>query len=230
MKKRCEKCGQEMELDTERHPFFAKIAESIKTCGACLEKEQQERDAAAAAAQAFIDTTARIASWELICPEEFREVDFGKLPNRKAFNEALAIRIEKRALGLIGPTSRGKTRALYQIMKREHFDGKGVQIISHDAALRYGGLFGKSAEAAWEWVEEKMTCDVLGLDDVFKSKLTDSFEQALFTIISTRMEWRRPFVLTTQDVGKTLEARMSADRGAALSRRLREFCDTVSFV
>ncbi len=71
--------------------------------------------------------------------------------------------------------------------------------------------------------------DLLLLDDVFKGKLSDGLEQAIYSIISLRTENEKPTILTLNDVGETLLARMSPDRGPALVRRLREFCEMISF-
>ena len=67
------------------------------------------------------------------------------------------------------------------------------------------------------------------MDDIFKVKLTDSFENAIFTIIDQRINNLRPIIATMNDVGATLAARMSPDRGGPIVRRLREACQIVVF-
>lgn len=151
------------------------------------------------------------------------------MPRPEAFRKSMAWQFGKRGLILMGPTGNGKSRSLYEILKREFRNGREVRAMDHSSALKYASMFSVSAADAWEWVQDKSECELLAMDDLFKSKLTESFEQAVFTIISTRMEWHRPFILTTQDIPRTMVARMTLDRGPALERRLKEFCDTVSF-
>ena len=67
------------------------------------------------------------------------------------------------------------------------------------------------------------------MDDIFKVKLTDSFENAIFTIIDQRINNLRPIIATTNDVGSTLAGRMSQDRGEPIVRRLREACKAIVF-
>jgi DNA replication protein DnaC len=130
---------------------------------------------------------------------------------------------------LHGDTGAGKSRCLYVLLKREFSAGHSVRVLSHDCGIEYAARYNEGPDVVRRWQDSHCTADILALDDVFKARLTDSLEQALFTMVSQRTERGLPVIVTCQDVGDTLLERMSADRGPALIRRLREFCDVVGF-
>jgi DNA replication protein DnaC len=135
----------------------------------------------------------------------------------------------RQGLLLYGASGRGKSRIAWAILKREFMAGKSVEVLDCTFGFQYSSKFAVSAGDASRWVGGLMTVDLLLLDDVLKVKLTDSVEQALFAIVNSRTERGLPIIVTTNDTGESLAARMSDDRGPALLRRLREFSTTISF-
>lgn len=170
-----------------------------------------------------------VSGWHRICPACFRDTEPHRLPSPTKLQRVLEWKHGPKGLVLHGTTGAGKTRCLYELLKREFKAGRTVSVLDHSSAYRYGDAFEQGPSAARHWIEHRCTVDILALDDIFKAKLTDSFEQAVFTIISQRTERGLPVLLTTNDVGATLEGRMSKDRGPALVRRIREFCESISF-
>ena len=71
------------------------------------------------------------------------------------------------------------------------------------------------------------------MDDLCKAKMTEAQEQALYAVFERRAAWLRPTIATMNSTGDMILARMTeagrADRGAALLRRMREFCEVVTF-
>jgi len=130
---------------------------------------------------------------------------------------------------LHGPTGAGKSRCAWLLLKREFEAGRTVGALNSTAGLTYAAKYGDSATEVARWIDRLTGVDLALLDDVFKCKLTDSFEAAVFTIINERTEHRLPIMVTTQDTGRTLLERLSPDRGEALVRRLREFCEDFPF-
>jgi DNA replication protein DnaC len=66
-------------------------------------------------------------------------------------------------------------------------------------------------------------------DDLGKLKLTERAEAELFGLIERRCANGCPIIATTNDTGETLSSRMTDNRGEAMVRRLREFCETIRF-
>lgn len=219
----CQKCGQ---LFTPACP--TKLAEFIHVCPACSERQAVE-DGQRLAARVQAAGANRRGRWEDLCPQSNRETLPHKLPRPLLLQRVLTWQFGPRGLVLHGETGLGKTRCAWLLVKREWETGRKFRALDCTAAFNYGALFGESAAAAACWVDQLITVDLLLLDDVFKVKLTDSFEQALFAIIAKRGEWNRPIIATLNDTGDSLRERMSPDRAVPMIRRLRENCDAVAF-
>lgn len=212
----CAQCSQPFVLE---YPTLAKF---VTVCPKCSEAQvKAEFKADAAKAHRFDE-----GAWRRFCPLTFHETDPKRLPKLPA---VLAWKFGARGLLLHGKTGSGKSRCLYELLKREFTDQRDISVLDHSTAYEYADAYGESPAKGLAWVERRAGVAILALDDVFKAKLTDSFEQALFTVISQRTERGKPVLVTTNDVGDSLISRMSLDRGPALVRRLREFCDKISF-
>ncbi len=203
-------------------PAFAKWG---ILCDSCAENDREKvlRDALERS------KLQDVSGWNRICPEEFRDTEPHRLPSPTKLQRVMDWKYGAKGLVLHGTTGAGKTRCLYWLLRREFTAGRTLSVLDHSSAYRYAEAYEQGPSAARHWIEHRCTVDILAMDDIFKAKLTDSFEQAIFTIISQRTERGLPVLLTTNDVGATLEGRMSKDRGPALVRRLREFCEAVSF-
>lgn len=218
--RKCPECGNDFEL-----PPYRLAAELVHICPGCSEKhaEQDQRDASARSG------VRRTEAWNSICPALFRDTDPSRLPRPTKLQAALNWQYGPRGLILFGATDKGKSRVAWEVLKREFKAGKTVAAIDCAFGYTYAAKFAESTAEAARYVERLMSVDLLLLDDVLKVKLTDSFEQALFAIVNERTERLLPVILTTNDTGETLLDRMSADRGPALLRRLRQFCTSVNF-
>lgn len=210
---------------------FPSLAHLVKVCPDCIEAEiraANKADSIKAWSQTPMNDTS---GWERLCPKTFRDTVPHRLPLPTRLQKVLAWKFGPKGLVLHGPTGLGKSRCLFELLKREFKECRTIAILNHSSALAFAALYDgdNSTESVRKWIEHKCSVDILALDDVFKSKLTESFEQALFTIFAQRTERNLPVLLTTNDVGKTLEARMSPDRGPALTRRIRDYCESISF-
>lgn len=212
-------CGKIVECPI---PSLAKFG---AFCDECFDRDNARILHEAKARTQIIDASG----WERFCPDCFRDTEPHRLPSPTKLQRVLAWQYGKRGLVLHGITGAGKSRCLYELLKREFKAGRSIAIMDHSTAFKYSEAYERGPGAVNQWMEHRMSVDILALDDLFKAKLTDSFEQAVFTVVASRTERGKPILMTTQDVGKTLIDRMSADRGPALIRRLREFCESVSF-
>ena len=217
--KTCRECGNNFEL------LWPSLARLVQVCPECSERHAEEDQRRIVENSSLV----REENWKHRCPYDFRATDRAKLPNKPAAEKALAWKYGSRGLLLVGFTGLGKSRVLWLIGKREYLAKRSVAVLDCESGLIYASKYSQSSRDVQQWIDGLLEVDLLLMDDVFKSKLTDSFESALFTIISGRTERGKPIILSTNDTGSVLINRLSPDRGEPMVRRLREFCASVSF-
>lgn len=167
--------------------------------------------------------------WSEICTAaRYRETDPRLLPAQGPYKAVAAWQYQERGLILTGPSGLGKTRAAWLLMRRLHEEGRNI--------LAFDG-FGWTANVARafmdvqnleRWMDGLTYVDMLFLDDVFRGKFTDAQELALWGVIERRTANKMPIIVTLNATGESLKA----DYGASVEpiiRRMREFCDSVSF-
>ena len=216
----CKICGKTFVCD---YPGYC--AQYVKECPECSDK----RAATDQKIKAEVGLARYYARSAFVTPKAYRNTIASRLPRPDRLQKVLGWCYGARGLVMHGATGMGKSRCLYVLIAREAKNNRTICILDHSAGYDYSALFGKDPTAASRWVEKHSTADILVLDDIFKVKLSDSFEQAIFSITATRTEKDLPLIVTCNDVGDSLATRMSSDRGPALIRRLREFCDIISF-
>lgn len=219
--RQCEDCGNQFT------PLFstAFLDKFVTRCEHCVQIQiTNETEKIIRESKEF-----QIVRWKAICPPEFIETDPAKLPAPRKLEEALKWEYGPIGLMLHGDTRKGKSRIAWQVARREFKAGKSIKALNASSGIRYAALYTQSTANAERWFDFAASCDLLILDDVFKVKLTEAFECALFGIICERTEHRRPFIVTMNDTGDTLLSRLSQDRGASMIERLREFCKIIRF-
>ena len=218
----CRECGKEFAPD-EVCAVIAKWATVCPTCSENHIRQENARDALEAG-------NRRLRVWENLCPPDFAATDPKRLPRPEMLARVLQWKFGRRGLLLHGPTGKGKSRCAWLLLKREFDAGRRIRVIDHSVGFRYAETFAQSAASAAVWIDQQSEAEILFLDDVFKARLTDSLEQALFTVISTRTEQGSPNIVSTNDTGDSLAGRLSPDRGQALIRRLVEYSTAIAFV
>jgi hypothetical protein len=172
----------------------------------------------------------RLSAWHSLCPPAYRDTDPVKLPRPSLLKRVLGWQYGPRGLVLHGKTGLGKSRCAWMLMRREYEHGRQLACVNYTGLYEYSELFSRSTEAASQWVWRLGRVSVLLLDDVFKAKFTDSFEQALFAVVASRAESNLPTIVTCNDTGESLKERLTQDRADALIRRIRESSDNIAFV
>jgi DNA replication protein DnaC len=214
--KECQRCFKTFPLaDTFEHRNYE------QTCPDCRREAKQRQDKKR--------SEERAENWEVICPASYKLTRFELLPNQAAAKKVVEWKFSPKGLLLHGKTRMGKSRTAWFLLQKQHFEGRGVEHLNSSAGLHYAALFSKSTDAVEQWFNRLATVDVLLLDDVFKIKITDSFESVMFSILDRRSENLKPSIVTGNDTGETLQARLSSDRGEPLIARLREFCEPIQF-
>jgi DNA replication protein DnaC len=222
-KNTCRECGTDFDMDLRL--FSTTMVQIVKVCPACSEKHAFEHHQR----RQMNSNQLRNEEWKRICPADFRGTIPQNLPHPHHLEKTLAWRYGPRGLLLYGGTGKGKSRCAWEVMKREFYAGRTIESLNSMAGIAFASKYAASAGEAGKWIIRLITVDLLLLDDVFKSKFTDSFEGALFTIISQRTERQKPIIITSNDTGASLIERMSPDRGEPLVRRLREHCSPINF-
>jgi DNA replication protein DnaC len=132
---------------------------------------------------------------------------------------------------MLGDTGKGKTRVSWTLLRRILVeDGRDIKFnwfdavqFGHDLATHY------KQDNAEEWLQRMAKRPLLFFDDLGKLKMTERAEVELFGLIERRCANELPVIVTTNDTGDSLASRMTDNRGPALIRRLREFCEPIQF-
>lgn len=167
---------------------------------------------------------------ERICPKLYLDTDIARLP-QKEFTQVMQWELGPRGLLLLGETGKGKTRVAWQAIRKVFSQGKEDISFRWFDCVGFGHELAKHyrTEDAEEWLENTASVDLVFFDDLGKLKLTERAEVELFGMVERRFAAMLPIIVTTNDTGDTLAARMTDNRGPALIRRLREFCDAIQF-
>jgi DNA replication protein DnaC len=219
VKRDCEACCGEFEVCDDAYARYKNL------CPACVKaaaKNRQEREAQER-------KLAREVEWAGFCPPDFQSLDRERLPRPEKLDEVMSWIYGPKGLILHGESGRGKTRCAWSLMAREHAQGRSIEVMDSLAGLEYAGKFSTSTSEAEKWVKRMISPHLLLMDDIFKNKLTDSFEGIVFAIIDHRIQHQRPTIITSNDTGATLAGRMTQDRANPLLRRLREHCQAIWF-
>lgn len=157
------------------------------------------------------------------CPELFKNTEPAKLPEVLR-NVALHWdpAITKKSLIIHGATRKGKTRCMWYVRNRLKGMKRFVRVLTmFELEAELVSAWGKDR---WDRVmRELVECDVLGLDDLGKEKMTDRMASVLFALIDQRTQACRPTIITTNHTGQSLLDRFpDKEIGAAFVARLKD--------
>ena len=224
----CCKCGAPIDTHSEVNmsdPATAALVERIMrltVCATCQEDVENQHHKR--------KLRERYAEWKSVCPSAFLETKRETLPKPHKFDQAMAWTYGAKGLCLHGASRGGKSRTAWKVCERE-FVHKEREVRAVDCTFgsEYAAKAKVSSLLVWEWMEELTKVPLLLADDVFKIKLTDAAELALFALVNSRTENSLPIILTTNDTGETLKKRLSPDRAEPLYQRIKEFTTAISF-
>jgi DNA replication protein DnaC len=165
-----------------------------------------------------------------ICPSLYQKTEANRLPATQ-LAKALEWQYGARGLILLGDTGKGKSRVAWTLLKRVLVEDKKEQGFMWFDAISFGHQIAKHYrdEDAEDWLDRVAQCPLVFFDDLGKLKLTERAEVELFGVIERRCAAELPIIVTTNDTGDSLAARMTDNRGPAMIRRLREFCEPIQF-
>lgn len=219
-------CGQ---------PGWSYFSFGPRKCDACMQREidfgrievnQKYFEGRDSISRALIEK-----SWIELCPKQFRDFDSRRLSVSELILKEIFSWTEGQGIFLYGKTGGGKTRIMWELMRKLHFAGR--QIMAFDSGLRskIGAWFSESAETGDRMVEKIKKCEILFLDE-FSGKIRPGanarFEEELYAIVDYRYANDLPIFATDNRDGRAIENATSDKTivGSPLVRRLREMCKT----
>lgn len=200
-----------------------------KLCSACGEKASERARVEAERLEAErikYEQDLRAQAWLKLCPPLYRESDRARLPQPE-LERILSWQYGPKGLLVLGPTMTGKSRMLWLLLKRLHDEGR--EIVAYGA-----GGFGRACIRAWakgggpDWADRVESVPILFLDDLGVTPMTPRVQAELFAVFENRIAHLKPILATTNCGGDAIAAKLDADRGEPLVRRLREFCEIVT--
>lgn len=248
MKHLCPLCSREMEIDDQRLTEMASEAlkdvpvnrrhiaqAAIESCMVLLPQvahdeciKNHEHAHQTAQQKAIQHKLSR--RWAAACPPNFQRTDYHRITfAQKA--EALNAAATGRSVILNGESGTGKSRLLWLMARPPFFQMKKVWIYTH---VQLASTIAAEAMKGSQWldlmVKKLKEAHVLLIDDFGKAKMVGQDgqslknEELLFEIIDHRLNFDLQTIITTNDTPETLVARMSADKGQPLVRRLHDLC------
>lgn len=167
-----------------------------------------------------------------LCPPLYQHTDPARLPQDK-HRQLSQWKYGPKGLALVGPTGTSKTRCAWQLLRRVILEGRTVRPFDGIGwGMAVSAAFGTPSETE-QWLDRVCKVDVLFIDDLFKAKMTEAQELAAYGVFERRASMMLPIIVTMNSTGQMILDRMTdqgrADRGEPLIRRIREFCDVISF-
>lgn len=222
----CVGCGKKIER-TQPAGVSAIFTATKIICDVCSDKVEKKTEANR---QERVNDE-RMRAWLEKCPPLFQHTTVGRLP-KAMYSYVMNWKVGPTGLLLRGSTGEGKTRCMWELVRKLHFAGvETVCMTEMDLALEVNRQFGSHA---WpKWVTKVTTANVLFVDNLGAAKLTDRVAEQMLHVFDTRIINERPILATTQLSGSEMADRFRSIRndgalaeiGLALVRRLREFCD-----
>ncbi len=189
----------------------------------------------------------RLKAWHELCPPDYRSTNWkehaelapmcrwlakhwwlaGEERDAKVGQDGLPVFGSQRGLGLWGPTGRGKTRAMYAILKRLHFAGVrcyAVQAIHFaEAAMLVAERAPWSVrEGAVDLIQRCQKVPVLLFDDLGKENSTPAVAKAMHDLVEVRKAHRRTLLWTSERTADELAQFLGANFADGIVRRIGE--------
>jgi DNA replication protein DnaC len=194
---------------------------SITVCTPCAEIVREE--------MRVKQQAGKMQEWAQLCPADFRNTTKLQLPSPTKLDVVMRWKYGSKGLILSGPSRRGKSRCAWKVVEREFLAGRECKAISYKFGIDFARKMSVSPGEAANWLDDMCKAEILLLDDVFKTKMTEAAEHAVFAIIGDRTERGLPMIITTNDTDQSLRHRLSADRAEPMMRRITEYCDSIPF-
>lgn len=130
---------------------------------------------------------------------------------------------------LTGPSGVGKSRLMWLLLRGLLDDEHRTAAFLNAVRFRTGLQTAARDGTTEEFVRRLVRTDVLFWDDLGQMHLTGAASEMLLHLVEERVCTGRPILVTTQYVGKRMDAQFERpEMGQAIRRRLNEFCRVVT--
>lgn len=219
---------------TKKCPVCLATHEGIFShCADCLETGWKS----AQKVKEIDDHAARVKAWVELCPTLYASTNWkhaGLSPHCAEIARTWwATGSNLPWLGIVGTTGIGKTRAMWEIVRRHHFAGRKCLAVDSVAFARAATDWHaddkETKAAARALIRRTESAGILFFDDLGKEKrLSPAVGQALHDLFEQRARFRRTTLWTSEKTGDELAARFGEDYADGIIRRLREFSDIIA--
>lgn len=221
--RKCAICGAEIEYRVMRYKKV-ELGHGPNICRECERANALELQRVTMAD----NKQARADRWFTLCPPLYQESDESRFP-QQAWDIIKRWEVNPQGLLVHGVSGTCKTRMVWVLLKRLYHQGASFKAFQTGKfGLEYGAKKLQSLTGAIKWLEYLGLVDVLFIDDIGKAKFTETLEEGLSIVVENRVANLRPIIITMNLTGQGLKAKLDADRGEPLVRRLREFCEMVN--
>ena len=170
---------------------------------------------------------ARTSEWQRLCPPHYQRDLPPGLMVRSWVAGVLSWQYGPQGLLIVGDTGTGKTWVMWRLLRR--LLDESCNVVTLDAVTYRSGLANAAREGETEnYVRRLSRADVLYWDDFGQTHLSAAASEMLLHVVEQRTSHQRPLLLTSQYKGNALELQFERpEMGAAVRRRINEFCQVV---
>lgn len=176
--------------------------------------------------------------WSDACPIRLQETDWthpNLTPYAAQSSRVMAYQIARKGVMASGPTGRGKSRAMWQLMRRlgvvEGHDARYWNAQDWFFALQQNIRYGN--DEARGWVETVARRHVVFIDDFGQEAVQTAREDWangwFFRFLDIRVGAGLPLFITTNLTAREMAAQQTKIRANPLIRRLLDLCEPVRF-
>jgi DNA replication protein DnaC len=170
------------------------------------------------------------SAWKHLCPPLYRDTIVERLPYKDKFEEVQRWCYGPVGLIVLGLSRRGKTRSVWKLLERLHFEGRDIIALTPMKLKLQVAKVWQDPETAEEWIGSLHGADVLFFDDLDTVKFTEAVEELIYDVFEYRPVHNKPVIITVNQSGSQLARRMNASgRGVKIVERMREFCQVINF-
>ena len=155
--------------------------------------------------------------------------DLAQHPCSKQHAEVMSWTVGKIGMMLVGPTGKGKSRSLLQVLSRLIWEN--VEVLYWPAprlADKISALAFEDSGKLDDFIERLEKCQVLAIDDLGAHKPTERVCQEFHRVIDSRYGEGRPLLATTNCTPAQLQKRLLDEHGRTI-RRLQEMTQPIHF-
>jgi DNA replication protein DnaC len=172
--------------------------------------------------------------WKRISPLLYRDTDWDS-PGLSDACRHIARKWPVTRVGpgllLYGSTGKGKTRAMWEVLKRHHFAGIRVCAASaldiQEAVVDKNSTDQLERQNARKLLQAAKDAGILLIDDIGKERTSQAVAAVLHKIVELRSHFRKPILWTTELGSDALAQRLGEEYANGLVRRIVEFSEIV---